>query len=308
MTDYRDLAEELGVEVERGRLVGGNLYARCPLHEGDHLNFALHVTEGVWYCHRGCGGGNIVTLVRALRGVSWAEAVSEVVRYEQGHVRSVGHEELVEALSAREPDEAEDPPRAVRAGRLTRERWPSWWPVRGFDAADWHGWDCMLDLDTGDVSIPVYHDRMLVGEIRRRMPGAEPKYLYSEGFRKSSVLFGEQRLGPGPAPLYVVEGPLDAIWLQHVGLAAVALLGSRASVQQVLLLAGRPDIVVALDSDPAGRLGGYELVSALQVVSNRVRGLVWPAKDPQELTPEEVLEATGRAREPVAYAVELGAI
>lgn len=45
--------------------------ACCKLHNGDNPTaFVINKTNGLWYCHTGCGGGDIFTLVEHFEGFS----------------------------------------------------------------------------------------------------------------------------------------------------------------------------------------------------------------------------------------------
>ena len=57
--------------------------------------------------------------------------------------------------------------------------------------------------------------------------------------------------------VYVTEGPLDAMWLDQLGLPSVALLGMSMSQTQRDLLLTLPtkEIILCLDNDQAGKIG-----------------------------------------------------
>lgn len=59
--------EKYGV-VLRGRL------AKCPLHDDRSPSFSVSEEKGLWYCHAGCGGGDVYTLVEKLEKCGFKEA------------------------------------------------------------------------------------------------------------------------------------------------------------------------------------------------------------------------------------------
>jgi hypothetical protein len=136
----------------------------------------------------------------------------------------------------------------------------------------------------GRMVIPIY--RLMNGRPEcwgwqaRRVRGAdhEPKYFTAPGLRKSSLLYGLERLESGKGPVLVCEGPTD-VW--RAGRDAVAVLGKHASADQVRLLArhalGRP-VVVALDED--ARAEAEDLAAAL--AETRAGSVLHP--DPSPVT------------------------
>ena len=116
----------------------------------------------------------------------------------------------------------------------------------------------------------------LVGFAGRALePEDEPKYLYTPGFpraetlyrfdRARATLFSRLNVPSQVADLYVVEGLLDALRFEELGLASVAILGSQISDSQVRLLTRLADdldredralnIHFFLDADAPGRAG-----------------------------------------------------
>jgi DNA primase len=85
-----------------------------------------------------------------------------------------------------------------------------------------------------------------------------PKYLYTEGFPKTSLLFGACKIDLGLVKsegLVLVEGSVDAIALRQEGLKNVgAILGTGISDEQVRILArfNPPRVYLLFDKDTAG--------------------------------------------------------
>lgn len=87
------------------------------------------------------------------------------------------------------------------------------------------------------------------------------KYLNSPNsdiYRKGEILFGYDKVKNKAGELYIVEGYLDAIYLQQVGLERTVALGSTSitdyHINKVLFENDERDIVLCLDADD----GGYE--------------------------------------------------
>jgi hypothetical protein len=53
----------------------------CPIHAGQHDNFAVDPATGRWFCHSQCGrGGGILGLEMELTGTDFRAARAEVFR------------------------------------------------------------------------------------------------------------------------------------------------------------------------------------------------------------------------------------
>jgi hypothetical protein len=54
---------------------------RCPLHEDRHESLSVHLagSRGCWKCFAGCGAGDMVAFHMRLRGLSFVDAVRELV-------------------------------------------------------------------------------------------------------------------------------------------------------------------------------------------------------------------------------------
>jgi DNA primase catalytic core len=159
----------------------------------------------------------------------------------------------------------------------------------------------------------------VVGYAARAAGDETPKYLFSRGFKRARTLYGAKRAvraaseGAGIFELYVVEGILDALRLETVGLTAVAILGAQATAEQCEVLGSIIDsankaqrstrVMLFLDPDEAGRRG---TVSAFASLANlqRLYGpfdicvIDPPQNDNQKLDPDTFLRgATSETRQ-----------
>lgn len=58
---------------------GGQLRARCPIHEGKRNSFAVDLASGLWFCHSKCQrGGSAIDLEMALTGRDFRTARAAV--------------------------------------------------------------------------------------------------------------------------------------------------------------------------------------------------------------------------------------
>ncbi|MGV9327018.1 DNA primase [Streptosporangium sandarakinum] len=85
------IADIVGEHIQLRNAGGGNLKGLCPFHDEKSPSFNVTPARGYWYCF-GCGeGGDVITFVRRLEHLSFAEAVEQLanragiqLRYEQG--------------------------------------------------------------------------------------------------------------------------------------------------------------------------------------------------------------------------------
>ena len=160
-------------------------------------------------------------------------------------------------------------------------------------------WGIRWNEDVGGMEFPV-HDALgeFIGYIWRMPEGEMPKYRYPQGFPKASLLYGLDRLN-GRKRITLVEGPLDAVWLQEGGFPGVAILGSLLSKQQLALLVeqGSHEVSLCFDNDTAGKLATEMATKMLRRQGFWVYRIELPAKhkDIQEV-PHEQLSAVMERR------------
>lgn len=142
---------------------------------------------------------------------------------------------------------------------LTNTILPHYWFKRGFTWETADRWGVRYDVERQRIILPV-RDGLgkWIGYVARNLNPLLPKYLNSPGLKSSSVLFGWNITHSDPAIL--VEGPLDAIWLDQHGIpGGAALMGSNLSQEQIhfLQVAQVRELILALDNDEAGRRALY---------------------------------------------------
>ena len=159
----------------------------------------------------------------------------------------------------------------------------------------------LIDRFRDRVMLPV-HDAagMLAGFTGRARPGAGPdvpKYLNSPetaAYKKSHLLFGLHQARPAlarEAVPVIAEGPFDAIAItiadpgRHAGLAPC---GTALTTQQAALLSqaadlSRTGIIVAFDSDTAGRKAAIRAHGILRPLTGNLQSAILDGKDPAEI-------------------------
>jgi len=127
--------------------------------------------------------------------------------------------------------------------------------------------------------------RSLLSEEALKQRGL-PKYKYSFGLHKDQGLIGFTT-SRGADQIVIVEGVLDALYLNHKGFKTVAVGGTSLSAAQIKALetAGTKEVLIALDMDDPGRRATEKMIRSLSTSRLRAYVVSWPAeyKDPDEL-------------------------
>jgi len=127
---------------------------------------------------------------------------------------------------------------------------------RGITGREISAWELGWDPENQRIVIPGNDENGRLRFLIKRAvkENQHPKYLYTEGFEKTSVLFGADTILKTPAGIIVVEGSLDVIKLSKYGLPAVGILGTGISARQRDIIGNlRPkSIYLMFDKDAAG--------------------------------------------------------
>jgi Toprim-like len=298
---------------------------QCPNPEHDTLkrHFQVNFTQPTVHCFAHCGiSGSYEHAVSVIEGLyekfKVEDASNERERTERiWRARKQARKLIVKGAfpskfhrspGVRKKVRSTGATEAVRPALLTYERFLP--PValnyvkeRGFTDASVAKWELGWLAEEKRIVIPA---RDLNGRLRfliRRSVRSNDslKYLYSEGFPKTSLLFGACFLDLGLVhsdALILVEGSLDAIMFHQHGLANTgAILGTGISDAQVRIVEKlRPKrIVLAFDKDPAG-------IVNIEIAERKLRKyplyvMKYPKgkSDPADLTRREATKQIERA-------------
>ena len=121
-----------------------------------------------------------------------------------------------------------------------------------------------------------------------------PKYKYSYGMKKDEGLIGFSSVR-GSEELVLLEGVLDALYLNFKGFKSVAVGGTSLSTSQLQALeaVGTKELLMALDMDEPGQRATEKLLRRLAKTSMRAYVVSLPAgyKDADELVRKAGAEA-----------------
>ena len=177
---------------------------------------------------------------------------------------------------------------------------------RGFSQKDIDKWQIQVVSDAKDpfngwVFIPIHFKGKLRTYFLRNTNGNNKIYGYkkneetglNEGYPRSDILYGYDKITDFSKPCYLFEGIFDKIWFDKTRNNALSLLGNSIIKQQVPYLKKFNKIVLGLDNDE----GSYNLAKTASVLL--VSGLevsVWTPpsskKDANNCTLREIIEQT----------------
>jgi DNA primase len=157
---------------------------------------------------------------------------------------------------------------------------------RGISASARGSWQIGFDEEAVRIVIPAFDRRgVLRFLIRRLLRDGRPKYLYTDGAIKTSILFGIDHVPEGAEEVVLVEGSLDTIHMHELGVLALGTLGSGLSDQQVRLLMSLPKlkrVYTMFDRDAAGVSNTIDACNKLQRVPLFVCTYPRGVEDPAE--------------------------
>ena len=277
MFDWSSVLLEAGVSVPAGEEQFNIL---CPFHYDQHTSCSINTSKGVWICFRGCGQGSLKGFVQQYLNLSQ----DQLEQFLGDHQISIDMDFFGEAVM--EPTHLPEVDFPFNQSFV-----PEWIFSRGFTKGTLKRWGAGVTAENG-LAIPIKDIANTdVGWVVRRECGF-PKYLYPPDFKKSRVLFGANLVSDSEL-VCIVEGPLDAMWLNQLGYNAVAILGMSISKKQVDLVQELPssEVVLCLDNDEAGQIGKEKALTYLgQSVRLTYIDLPSSYKDVQEIKDKKILD------------------
>jgi len=260
---------------------GNEALVLCPFHGDRSPSMYINASTGLFFCHS-CGEkGRVDRIAEALQVELLDTGVTT------GSLRS----RLTAVNAVEDPEKCpRNPPETfLDQFRVTHPAWAK----RGLSEAAVRRFDLGYSPRTNRLTIPIRDKkRNLLGVIYRRLDDGKPKYLYPAGFAIGKSLFGSWEVKTGMKTVALVEGSLDAIACWDARVPALALLGSRMTIDQSRLLRSLAvsSVVVMTDNDRAGREAVQQIKDALPgivVKVGRYRSY-WTCKDPGEMKQEQI--------------------
>jgi hypothetical protein len=285
--DIDEFEQEIGFEpVENAR---GFDIGYCPDPWGQHKNgdttgkFGIHRENRTYNCFV-CGGGNLLSLAMALKDCDEETAIDWLYEFvkptDQTTEAFVDEIEQILAVEKRQKPVwpwfnehvldkwvLTSPPGSM----LHTPGMPAfeWLMERGINTVISHRYKLGYDAEhvrkskskgqyTGPgIILPHYWNGNLVGwQVRwldDERPKWVPKYTNTHDFPRERTLYGYEGVYLSEKPIVVVESVPTKLFLESLGVPAVATFGSNVSDEQIRLLRKcQQGLILARDNDSAG--------------------------------------------------------
>ena len=324
----RGYQEQLFSDLQGKKEEGYDVRASCPFCHGH--NFSYSIRRPVWRCHNCEKGGDWIDYLMDRQRLSFPEALQELAQaagmemegYDQAkHQAYVKRASLLEAAQdllqqalwepagrpvlqyLQDRGYTQEEIKAMALGAyISRKGLQEQLQKAGYSEEEIKA-SGLLTKGLGDshqLSL-AWRDpsgRATGLAVRAIQPGTEPKYLYSAGLAKSQGLIGLEAIR-GERMAILLEGVLDALYLNSKGLKAVAIGGTDLSLAQIKALEANStkELILALDADDPGQAGIEKAIRLLRPSKIRAYVLSLPEgyKDPDELVRAKGPEALKQA-------------
>jgi len=286
---------------------GDNIFMKCPIHEGsDNPNgLSFSIEKQMWRCWtRGCHENLSSDIWGFIKGVLDTDSFSDALRhvckvYEvdgakgfKQQTTQVPHGDfntLVNRFRTKEQNKAKSQEVFIGPFPAKMLDGSPYFESRGFKKGTLSFFD-VKDSDSlvmrNRSIIPITYRGDTVGFIARSTKEwVQPKYLFSDGFRKTDYLYNYDNAIEKAQKvncLFLVEGQGDVWKLYEAGVDnVVGLFGKDISKQQkrLLLNSGITRLVVLTDNDQAGRESKIKIKREM----SRLFKLVFPKMHTKDL-------------------------
>lgn len=296
-------------DFDTSNFSGDIVRTNCKIHGGTNKSsFVIDVSTGLWFCHSGCGGGDIFTLIERMEDMSFPQAVEFLANFfdvDTKGLKTSRNKDKVEkelksfmkAMKRSHTSQLEEFEYNVDAVGISRYRNFSKETLDRFKviyakSVEVHNRNNESYTIYDRVIVPVvFRDKNIGISIRKTKEKDFPKWLHQPpGIKFNEVLYNyDSTLGKNE--VIVVEGMFDVFAFYEIGLTAVCTFGAHLTHQQyVLLLQTGADIILAYDGDKAGRTAQKKAIDMLKNKANLFKIEFNPGQDPANITREELLE------------------
>lgn len=280
-------AEDLGVESVyevvtstfqiEGKVRGDEFDMHCPKpeHVDSRPSCSINLKTGLWKCLSCGAAGDLVRLGVLVQGEEYERILKMLKPDSIDALRNTLARRIIRHRTPKMPVRRMTLPGPYEEGPL-HELWE-----RGFTPAHCERWGIryvpLQELQgkernfniTNSIGIPIRdaNRRLLAWCYRRTAHSAswQPRYLYTPDVALSELWFGLQHHADHE-DIVIVEGALDAVWLDQHQIPALALLGSEMGKSKLLYLTRYRTVTLFGDFD----MGGINAVQRIgNVIGNR---------------------------------------
>lgn len=247
-----------------------------PAHDTLKRHFQVNTQQPLVHCFAHCGisgsYAHAVAVVEGLYEKFKLEAAANEREKKQRRFRALREAERIILQTSsgrgRSAPVRRNSPAATAAVPAESLSYESFLPAAGLEYLEGRGisatsvasWRLGWDGNEKRLVIPAHDERGVLKFLIKRavLASQRPKYLYSAGFSKNSLLFGAGQIDLGlvkSAGLILVEGSLDTILNHQHGLTnTVGILGTGISDEQCRILSrlNPQRVYLMFDKDVAG--------------------------------------------------------
>jgi DNA primase len=293
MLDIYEYITSHGVEVIRDE--GSELACLCPFHKNtDSPAFYINKHTGLWICFNpSCEKrGSIRDLMTffgdqrpMVKDHSIADIEANLSTFQQDCIVE-DWDGILDSIKIKFPEDS---------GKV------QYLLDRGISEKTLSYFEVGFSPKKNRIVIPTRDDASkLVGFIGRAVKAdVQPKYLYSKGFPRKSVLFNLNRAKKFDSVI-IVEGSVDAMKIHQAGFSnVVATLGAAVTEEHISLIRRNfDDVIIFADNDDAGLSMKDKLVKGLSDKAVRVvEYLSDEIKDPGDMDAESISECIAGAQD-----------
>jgi putative DNA primase/helicase len=248
-----DIAEVARTYTQLKR-VGKMMRGRCPIHQDDSPSFFIY-DDGRAHCY-GCQfHGDVIDLWAELKGLPRGiESALDLAHHHNVRLPDKDPDAQRKADERRRKEvDYERQAMACYQNLANHPEVKEWWQSRGFNEELQKQYLLGANREGTAATIPYWHRGRIQGLIRRQLTG-EPKYLVPNaddfpGGHKPVFIPGKTS-----GDVHLVEGFIDALSLDALGLNAVAVGSTGISErQQTELLKLKGDFYINPDADEPGK-------------------------------------------------------
>lgn len=278
------LLNDLNIDYEN---FGSNYFSVCPIHDGSDNNRALSITKDKmsWRCWtRSCHeqyGKDIFSFVKAIlskrhnRNVDFSEALRYIcklysidktkIQKEKVDIIVDDFKQIVDIFTDKNYNKIS----STKEIKVSTEC--PYFEARGFLKSTLKHFgvgDCISNCELKNRAIIPVHDSTgdIAGYIGRATRSyITPKFLFSEGFKKTNYLYNHHRAinsAVEKSCLFIVEGQGDVWRLYEAGVNnCVSIFGKEISLAQKhkILNMNLTTLVILTDDDQAGRDSKFQM-------------------------------------------------
>ena len=229
--------ENAGVQVIGS---GNQRTAKCCFHEDKKPSMTINVTDGLWNCQAGCGGGDVITFLAKRKGISPEEFCKRLPKNDgNGFV-----------ADPRKPE-----PSVAPKGDI----------VSTYDYRD----------ELGNLVYQVC--RMQPKDFRQRRPDGKGGWVWNMQDVRRVLYNLKTILNPKNRFVWIVEGEKDADNLGGIDLCATTNVGGAKKwvAAYADCLKGK-DVILCGDNDDPGRAHMKQVLESLSDKANSIRQIVIP--------------------------------